>query len=311
MAGVNTGQQQRTGKETEKQTTKRHQKALEELQQRLQFAHAARDAAQKKQKQCELQFVQMDAILADLRNELELEKAARAPAAVEIQQACQGRAAATHQVHNNRVSLQAEVGGLKQQLAAAMRQQDQLQQQLSAAQQQSRIASADNVALRFEIQATQQQLVEATGGAVVHKERLVNFKGYNVVFRQAVSKMHIKTAEAEAQLEEVQKSSEATIKHLRSIILKLQKMIDRTPEVEQDVNVEQIGQSGSAATAKQHKGEGAAANGDSSAAEILAGPTAAFKGGMGPGRNFTTLQAGGGSRQQGKVSIALAPCSSC
>lgn len=275
---------------------------MSELRQQLHDAHAASDAAHREQKEQEMRVVQMDSDLADLRRQLKSEKAARAAAFTQMEEAQQRQAAAMQQTRIEKHAMQAEVEGLKQQLAAAARQQHRLRHELRSAQQQSMTASAGNVALKTQIQATQKALAAATGGTEDAKaERMWSLNNYSVAFRDAVQKADEKKSLAEAEL---QSSSDAKIRQLKSVLVKLQRTIDRM--------IEQEGKSGPAATAKQHRGHRAAASCHSSTAETAPAIAAASKAQMGPARKVTTIQAGGPG-QQGKVSLAVPPplCSNC
>ncbi|KAL3130754.1 hypothetical protein ABBQ38_000100 [Trebouxia sp. C0009 RCD-2024] len=268
---------------------------MSELRQQLHDAHAASDAAHREQKEQEMRVVQMDSDLADLRRQLKSEKAARAAAFTQMEEAQQRQAAAMQQTRIEKHAMQAEVEGLKQQLAAAARQQHRLRHELRSAQQQSMTASAGNVALKTQIQATQKALAAATGGTEDAKaERMWSLNNYSVAFRDAVQKADEKKSLAEAEL---QSSSDAKIRQLKSVLVKLQRTIDRM--------IEQEGKSGPAATAKQHRGHRAAASCHSSTAETAPAIAAASKAQMGPARKVTTIQAGGPG-QQGKVAAKSA-----
>lgn len=274
---------------------------MNELRQQLRDARAASNAAQKEQEQKEFRVMQLDSDLADLKQQLESEKAARATAFTRMEEAYQRQAASTQQSRIEKHTMRAEVEGLKQQLAAAARQQHLLRHELRSAQQQSMTASAGNVALKAQIQATQQALAAATGGTDDAKaERMWSLNNYSIAFRDAVQKANEKKFLAEAKLAELQSSSGTNIQQLKSELLKLQRTIDRMPKRKQE------GKSAPTATAKQHRGHSAAASGHSSTAETAPALAAASKAQMGPGRKVATTQAGG-SRQQGMVSLATPP----
>lgn len=130
-------------------------RVITELWQQL---HDALAAAQQKQSAQQLQAMQANSVLVEMREQLKVDKAGQAAAFRQYEEVLQCQAAAAQHTLNIKLGLESEVNTLKQRLAAAASHQHELQQELQKAQEQSNAAarlSADNITLKASIAGRQ------------------------------------------------------------------------------------------------------------------------------------------------------------
>lgn len=238
---------------SEQLDTDRQLQSINELWQQLRDAQAARAAAEQKQAEQQMQDVHAETMLAEMREQLDSDKAEQARAVSRLEEALQSQADAAQEIRTSNFALKAELEELKQTLVAETSQRNDLQRDMQRAQQQA-TSAAD---LHEHLTAAQQQLAPVTAErdevqrqkqawaeqcedmrtAAEAKDKQI-FALKNLAAADAVKKAHkerenqaeqaadlsVQLERLQAEMEELRRSSAAQISRLQAELLNYKKI---------------------------------------------------------------------------------------